>query len=229
MRSPSPYSSPSPTDEAMNTRTYLKPMLVPFIAALVLLAAPREAQAHCDGLDGPVITDARAALAAGDLTPVLKWIVVEDEAEVRAAFEQTLAVRSQSPKAQELADHYFFETLVRLHRASEGESYTGLKPAGLDPGVSIREADAALTGGSLDALRTLILRDIEHGLQERFEAAMHARERADQSVEAGREAVHAYVEFVHYAKRLHENATSNAAHVVPQPGAHAHAGAEAHE
>lgn len=207
----------------MNTPRSLKTMLVPLLAALVLLAVPREAQAHCDALDGPVVTDARAALESGDVASVLKWIAAEDEAEVTHAFEQTLAVRSQSAEAQELADRYFFETLVRLHRAFEGEPYTGLKPAGLDPGPSIREADAALEAGSLDALRAMILRDVEHGLQERFEGAMHAREHADHNTEAGREFVHAYVEFVHYAKRLHENANSDAAHSATQTAAgHAH-------
>ena len=201
----------------------LKPLLAPFVAALVLLFAIPEAQAHCDALDGPVVTDARAALESGDLAPVLKWIAAEDEAEVRAAFEQTLAVRRQSAEAQNLADRYFFETLVRLHRAFEGEPYTGLKPAGQNHGASIHAADAALESGDLGALKEMILHDVEHGLAERFEAARHARAHADHHTEAGRDFVHAYVEFVHYAKRLHENANSDAAHSAAQPGAgHAH-------
>lgn len=182
------------------------------LAALLLLALPRTAQAHCDALDGPVVTDARAALAATDLAPVLKWIAEPDEPEVRAAFAQTLAVRTLSPEAEALADRAFFETVVRLHRAFEGAPYTGLQPAGTDPGVSVRAADTALESGSLDDLKALILRDVERGLEERFEAARHAREHAAHNPEAGRHFVHAYVEFVHFAERLHEDANSNAAH-----------------
>jgi hypothetical protein len=40
------------------------------------------------------------------------------------------AARKAGGEAKELADLYFFETLVRVHRAGEGAAYTGLKPAG---------------------------------------------------------------------------------------------------
>lgn len=193
-----------------------------FLAALLMLGLPRDAQAHCDALDGPVVTDARAALEAGDLAPVLKWIAEADEPDVRAAFAQTLAVRTLSPDAEALADRAFFETVVRLHRAAEGAPYTGLKPAGTDPGPSIRAADAALENGSLDELKALLLRDAERGLEERFEAARHALAHAGHNADAGRRFVHAYVEFVHFAERLHEDANTNAAHASATPDAHAH-------
>jgi hypothetical protein len=46
------------------------------------------------------------------------------------------------------ADMYFFETLVRIHRAGEGASYTGLKPgAEIDPAIAM--ADEALESGSV--------------------------------------------------------------------------------
>ena len=75
--------------------------------------------AHCDTMNGPVVASARQALESGDLTPVLKWIPQTSEAEARAAFARTLQVRAASPAARELADFYFFETLVRLHRTGE--------------------------------------------------------------------------------------------------------------
>lgn len=49
-----------------------------------------------------------------------------DESQIRSAFERTLKVRAFSPEAREMADNYFFETQVRVHRAGEGEPYTGL-------------------------------------------------------------------------------------------------------
>jgi hypothetical protein len=46
---------------------------------------------------------------------------------------------------------YFFETLVRIHRDSEGEPHTGLKPSGIvDPAVTI--PDQSLDFGSMDKL-----------------------------------------------------------------------------
>jgi hypothetical protein len=190
------------------------------LALLAFVGLPQTARAHCDALDGPVVTDARTALAASDPAPVLKWVAPHDEAEVRIAFEQTLRVRAHGPEAEALADRYFFETVVRLHRAFEGAPYTGLKPAGTDSGPGVRGADTALETGSLAELKALILGDVERGLDQRFQAALHAQEHADHHVEAGRAFVHAYVEFVHYAKRLHDSANADAAHA---GGGHAHA------
>jgi hypothetical protein len=95
------------------------------------LIIPGIASAHCDTLDGPVVMTAKAALEKGDVTPVLKWVRKEDEKEIREQFKKTLTVRAKGPEAKELADMYFFETLVRIHRAGEGAPYTGLKSAGM--------------------------------------------------------------------------------------------------
>ena len=81
-------------------------------------------------MDGPVVLTAKTALDHKDVTPVLKWIKKNDEAEIKAAFAKTLAVRTKGPEARELADQFFFETFVRIHRAGEGAPFTGLKPAG---------------------------------------------------------------------------------------------------
>ena len=52
---------------------------------------------HCDTMDGPVVKTAQAALSKGDVTPVLKWVKPEQEADVREAFKKTLAVRGPEP------------------------------------------------------------------------------------------------------------------------------------
>lgn len=166
-----------------------------------------EAWAHCDAMDGPVVTDARTALATGDLTPVLKWVWSEHEAEVRRAFEKALTVRTNGAEAQELADLYFFETVVRLHRESEGAPYTGLKPAGGDVPSSIEAADRAVETGSADDLTREITEDVKNGLAQRYERVLETKARADESVKAGRAYVKAYVVFIHYVERLHANAT----------------------
>ena len=172
------------------------------VFALAVGYAP-PASAHCDTLDGPVVAAARVALEKSDIAPALKWIKKDHEAELRAAFQQALAVRGTSPQARDLADRYFFETLVRLHRAGEGEPYTGLKPAGAELAPAVEGADKALEGGSIDAVINLVTADVAAGIRERFNKTAQARKHADTSVEAGREFVEAYVDYVHYVENVH--------------------------
>jgi len=125
-----------------------------------------------------------------------------DEELIRKSFEQTRRVRSLGPDARALADRYFFETLVRIHRRSEGAPYTGLKPEGTaEPGIAM--ADAAVATGSVDELVGAISMHVESGIRERYQRLQAAREHGDESVEAGREFVEAYVEFIHYVRGIH--------------------------
>lgn len=195
-------------------------IVVACIAGALLLST-QLAFAHCDTMDGPVVADARQALAQGDVTPVLKWTTPEYEQEIRDAFARTLAVRALSPEARELADGYFFETLVRLHRAGEGAPYTGLKPSGTQLSPAVTGADKALETGSIDALDGLLLGLIKAGIDERFAKALAAKPHAAESVAAGREYVEAYVQFVHYVERLETDASATG------EGAHGEAGEEA--
>lgn len=167
--------------------------------------------AHCDTLDGPVVKTAKTALEKGDVTPILKWIKKENEKEIKSLFQKTLVVRSKGKEAQELADMYFFETLVRIHRAGEGAPYTGLKPAG-DVEPAVLEADKALEIGSVDNLVRLVTDASAKGIRERFRKAYEAKKHADHNVEAGREFVEAYVQFTHYVERLHTDAASESNH-----------------
>lgn len=174
------------------------------VGAVVIFSAlaPHAARAHCDTLDGPVVLEAQAALRKGDVTPVLKWVRAADEREVREAFAKTLRVRALGDDARDVADRHFFETLVRVHRAGEGVAYTGLKPAGtIDPGIAA--ADKALKTGSADRLAAEIGERVAAGLRERFEKVVAAKAHADESVEAGRAYVAAYVEYVHYVEAVH--------------------------
>jgi len=177
----------------------------------ILLIMSRRASAHCDTLDGPVIAEARQALEKGDITPVLKWVRKEDEQEIQNLFRKTITVRGKGAEAKELADMYFFETLVRIHRASEGAPYTGLKPAGqVEPAVAA--ADKGLDTGSADALVKMITDAAAKGIRERHTHTIEAKKHAGHTVAAGREFVKRYVEFTHYVDRLHMDAVAGAAH-----------------
>ena len=180
------------------------------VAALALGCLPSTTWAHCDSLDGPVVKAAKLALERGDVTPVLKWVKKDTEDEVRNAFEHALKVRKAGAEARALADRYFFETLVRLHRAGEGAPYTGLKPAGTQPEPAVLAADEALEKGSVDALVKLLSDELATGVRKRFAHARERQTKAEVSVEAGREFVAAYVEFVHYAEGMHSVATGAA-------------------
>lgn len=180
------------------------------IAAWGTLAVPQLASAHCDAINGPVVVAARQALEKGDITPVLRWIKADGEAEVRAAFDRTVAVRKLGPEAKELADRFFFETAVRIHRLGEGAGFTGLKPADYDPGRAVTAVDQAVEAGSVDEVVHLVTEAVSKGIRERFRQTITLKREADHSVSDGRRYVAAYVEFVHYVKRLYDAATSSA-------------------
>ena len=177
--------------------------LLPALGALGLVAAtPAPALAHCDGLDGPVVKAAQRALETRNPAYALIWVQETDERETQAVFEQTLAVRDLSPQARELADRFFFETVVRLHRAAEGAPYTGLKPAGRDLGPAIPAADEAIRVGSVEPARRWLTGVLEERLRDQFGEAMAARTFNPDDLSAGRAYVKAYVEFIHFVERL---------------------------
>jgi hypothetical protein len=178
--------------------------LPPAIALVIaVLLVPAVARAHCDSLDGPVVKAAQRALETGDVNRAFVWITAVDEAEVRTAFDKALAVRAFGGTARELADQFFFETVVRLHRRSEGEPYTGLKPAG-DLRPVITTADQAILEMSAEPLIDLLTREVALGVRQHFEAVLAARVFPWSSVEAGRRYVGAYLDFIQYLERLEE-------------------------
>jgi hypothetical protein len=181
------------------------------LAALgATLLSPLPAAAHCDTLDGPVVTLAKKALESGQVNLVLPWVPKADEPEIRRAFSQTLAVRRLGPEAKQLADTFFFETLVRVHRASEGAPYTGLKPAGLDLGPAVPAADKALRTGSIEDLEKLLSEALRKWLRDHFEAARLRMASDPDDVEARRRYVQAYVAYVHYVEAVFDVATTTA-------------------
>ena len=190
-----------------------KSVLVLTVLVMGTAALPRVASAHCDTLDGPVVADARLALDKGDVTPVLRWVKKDGEAEVTAAFQKTLRVHASGGDARELADRWFFETLVRVHRAGEGAPYTGLKPAGTEIPHFVLAADNALDGKiPVDTLVKHLGQIVAEGIEARFAKAAEARKHAGDSVEAGREYVAAYVQFVHYVEGLAQTAGGQGGH-----------------
>ena len=181
---------------------FTRPLLVlTTFAAAIALGPATAAFAHCDTVDGPVAADVRAAVAAGDATPILKWVAEADEAAVRAAFDHARQVRALGDAAGELADRWLLETVVRIHRAGEGAPFSGLKPAGsVEPAIAL--ADTALASGSAEALTDALTEHVARVVEARVERAVAARTKAAESVAAGRAYVAAYVELMHTVEGL---------------------------
>lgn len=193
--------------------------LTSLIAAATFAAAftfPTPALAHCDGLDGPVVAAAKDALESGDPNPVLIWIQPADEPEIGRAFAEAERVRKLGPEAREMADRYFFETLVRVHRAGEGAPYTGLKPAGRDLGPAIPLADKAVATGSAKELAAFAVKEVERGIGERFADLQQKRHFRPDEVRAGRAYIASYVSFVHYVEGIHQAVEAGAAGHYPE-------------
>lgn len=161
--------------------------------------------AHCDTMAGPVVKAAREALRTRNVNLVMIWVHENDEAEVKKKFRQTLAVRGLNQQARELADNYFFETIVRLHRVGEGESYTGLKPLDTDLGPVIPLADKSLAAGSADELLKLFPAAARADIQDRFRETLKRRKFKPNDVQAGRAYVTAYITFMHHVEELYEH------------------------
>lgn len=165
---------------------------------------------HCDSLDGPVVVAARAALEQGRLELVLPYVPSDGEAEVTAAFEQAIAARGASPTAGDVADRWFFENVVRIHRAGEGAPYTGLKPAGLDVGPVIPVAERALETGSADELIGLLTEVVADQVKHRLQEAMARKPGADASVAEVREYVEAMLGLQVWSHKLYLAALASA-------------------
>jgi hypothetical protein len=167
---------------------------------------------HCDSMDGPVVTAARRALDEGDVAIVLPYVPDQAEPEVTAAFEQILPIHATSGSAGELVDRWFFETVVRLHRAGEGAPYTGLKPAGQDEGPVIPVAERALRTGSADELIHVLTEVVADQTKTRLDQAMARKQHQHGSVASAREYVEAMLGLQVWAHKLYLAATSGPHH-----------------
>lgn len=166
-----------------------------FVVGLILFLMPRNASAHCDTYDGPTAADARKALETGNLNFALKWIAPEGGEELTRIFELSRKVRSLSPEARELADQYFQESLIRIHRAGEGAPFEGMKPAGVPVDPRVAAADKSLEVGDLSPFSGVLPQEEIEALEEKFQRALALKDYDIQDLEAAREYIEAYVSF----------------------------------
>jgi hypothetical protein len=175
---------------------------------------------HCDALDGPVVTAARRALDAEEVDLILPFVHAEGADEIRDAFDRTMKVRAMGVEARDLADRWFFETVVRVHRAGEGAPFTDLKPAGLDGGPGIPAAERALDTGSPEELIDVLCQSLREQVTRRLDRAMRLEGKAGASVEDARAHVEATLGLQVWAHGVYKQVMADA---------HGHGGGAAHQ
>lgn len=177
---------------------------------------------HCDTLDGPVVKAARKALDKGNVNLILPWVAKSGEGEVRELFEEALSVRDQGGKAAELADRWFFENVVRVHRAGEGAAYTGLKPAGLDWGPVVPRAEKAIAEDDAGDVIDFVAGVLRDELTDRFEKVIASKGYDENDVAAAREYVQAELGFVLFSHHVYSFVKSGGGHGGEANGEHEH-------
>ncbi|HET7044951.1 MAG TPA: DUF6448 family protein [Gaiellaceae bacterium] len=165
------------------------------------------------------MTAARKALDAGEPALILPFVPATGEAEVADAFEKARALRVEGAPARELADRWFFENVVRIHRAGEGAPYTGLKPAGLDVGPAIPVAERAIASGLPEELATLLAGIVTEEVERRLARVLELRATAGDDVAATRRYVEAMLGLQVWAHGVYRAARSE-----PHEGHHGHEG-----
>jgi hypothetical protein len=167
---------------------------------------------HCDSLDGPVVNAARQALEVGDVALVLPFVPERDEPDVRAAFTAVMPVRAMGDQARAVADRWFFETVVRIHRAGEAAPYTGLKPAGSPVSPVIPIAEEAIATGSTKRLVAYLTGVVQDELSKRLERVSALVPAKDRSVGDARQYVEAMLGFQVYCHSVLKALQAHAHH-----------------
>lgn len=183
----------------MSTKKTFYLLIAAIVGASVFVT---DVYAHCDTMSGPVAVAAAKALESGNIELIQIWVGQEQEKELQERFVDCLSVRKMGGQAKELAERYFIETAIRLHRQAEGMPFTGVKPAQpLPPDVAA--AEKALQSGDMKIVTDLLSEELKSQTEKWFSKAMQAKKHKDESLNAGREWVDAYVKYVVYCHGLY--------------------------
>jgi hypothetical protein len=181
----------------------LKATAAVILLFMVTVLAYTPASAHCDSYDGPVIKDAAKALETNNVNLVLKWITAEQEKEVIPLFNKTYQLKTGDKEIYAIVEKSFLETLVRLHRETEGAPYTGLKPAGTTKQI-IQMTDKTIDSGNVDDFLETLNKHIDNVIREKYMKVAELSKVKNNSIVEGREYVEAYVDYTHTVEALHD-------------------------
>lgn len=142
----------------------------------------------------------------------MPWAYKKAEAEIRKAFEKTMHVRKLGKEASGLADYWFFETVVRLHREGEGAPYTGIKPVGLDTGPVVPRAEKAIEKGNPKELIEFLQNSVKEEIEEKFRHVMATKNYNENDVDSAREYVRAMLDLTLYSHYLYTSIKQSERH-----------------
>lgn len=188
---------------------FLKKVL--FLVGMFLISYNSLAYAHCDSYDGPVIKDAQKAIATNNSDLILKWITPQQEKEVVSLFQKTVNLKNGDKEIYTIVEKHFLETLVRLHRETEGAPYTGLKPAGSTKPI-IQMADNSIDNKDVDHLLNALSEHTTDILRKKYNKVIALSKTKNQNAELGRKYVEAYVDYTHTLEALHDIIDGGIAH-----------------
>ncbi len=192
-------------------KSNLQTILSVVFGSLLMLFAVLPVSAHCDSYDGPVIKDATKALETNNVNLVLKWITDEQEKEIIPLFNKTYNLKNGDKEVYAIVVKHFFETLVRLHRETEGAPYTGLKPAGSTKQI-IQMTDSALYEDDIEGFIVKLDNHLNKVVHEKYQKVAELNKVKDNSKEQGRAFVEAYVDYTHTIEAIHHIIEHGAAH-----------------
>src|SRR5690606_22667140 len=105
----------------------------------------------------------------GNLALALKWVDPSGADELRSVFDRARAAR-------DVAERWFLENLVRIHRAGEGAPYHGLRPSGVPIDPRVAAADQAIARRDLAPLDGLVPAGRWPELARRFAAVLDRKD-----------------------------------------------------
>ena len=173
------------------------------VTVALSLFAVSPAFAHCDSYDGPVVKDALQALETNNVGLVYKWISTEQEAEISALFTKTYNLKKGDKEIYSLVEKHFLETLIRLHRQTEGFGFDGIKAAGTTKPI-VQLSDKAIETGNIENLINQLNGHIAKVVEDKYNAVKELEKVKNESPEKGRDYVKAYVMYTHSLEAIHD-------------------------
>lgn len=151
-----------------------------------------------------MVLAAKEALVKQNVNLILPWVYLEGEKEVKDAFEKALKVFNEGNEdAKKLAEYWFFETVVRIHREGEGAAFAGLKPAGVDQGPIIPRVDKSIEAEDVSEVIKYIRSAVAEEISKHFKHVMHSKDYNIDDVPSARKYVNAYLHLTLYSHHLY--------------------------
>lgn len=193
-----------------NRKSYKSVFSIVLLSSFLLFGS-LPVSAHCDSYDGPTIKDAIKALETNNVNLVLKWITPEQEKVIIPLFNKTYSLRTGDKEVYVIVEKHFFETLVRLHRETEGAPFNGLKPAGTTKMI-VQLSDKALESNNINDFLVKLNTHIGTVIKDKYEKVVALEKMKNNSPEKGREYVEAYVDYTHTIEAIHDIAEQSGSH-----------------